>query len=104
MKASEKHLEALHNVVAQVLTAQIKHQRAETEFNAEGEEVETGEMVYTASPATIASAIKFLKDNDITCDIENNENMDNLREVLAKKQKRSRMEDPNQAALRVVEG
>ena len=101
-KATESNLAALHGVVAKVLTHQINHQSEKTEFNVDGEEVGTGEMFYDASPATIAAAIKFLKDNQITCDIETDENMNNLREALAKKQKHSRLGNAKQAALKVV--
>lgn len=101
-KATETKLGILHGVVAEVLTKQLEHKEAETTFNEDGEMVETGEQVHTASPATIAAAIKFLKDNSITCDIETNENMNNLKDILSKKQKRSRLEDPKNAALRVV--
>lgn len=102
-KASESKLGALHEAVATVLTAQISHQAEETVFNEDGEEVGTGEMVYTAAPATIAAAIKFLKDNQITCDIETDENMNNLRDTLAKKQKHSRLTNAKEAAhLKVV--
>jgi hypothetical protein len=72
------------------------------DFDADGNEVSTGNMVYTAQPATIAAAIKFLKDNQITCDVEVDENMNNLRESLAKKQRHSRLKDAGQAALQVV--
>lgn len=98
MKATEHKLAVLHGAVAEVLTEQLQHKEAETEFDSEGNCVETGREVYTAPPATLAAAIKFLKDNQITCDIEQDENMNNLREVLAKKQKRSRLQDAKEAA------
>ena len=101
-KANEERLSDLHGMVALVLTAQVGHQREETTFDADGLEIGTGEMIYDASPATIAAAIKFLKDNQITCDIEVDENMNNLREALAKKQKHSRLTDAKSAALRAV--
>lgn len=97
-RASEQKLASLHGAVAEVLTAQVKHQEAETVFNEHGDPVETGDMVYTASPATMATAIKFLKDNAITCDIEQDENMNNLRDTLAKKQRHSRLRDAGGAA------
>jgi hypothetical protein len=101
-KATEAKLGALHGAVAQVLTAQILHQREETVFDSNGEEVGTGEMIYTAPPATVAAAIKFLKDNQITCDVEVDTNMNNLREALANKQRHSRLVDAGKAALKVV--
>tara|TARA_R110002096_G_scaffold92426_1_gene208912 strand:- start:4902 stop:5219 length:318 start_codon:yes stop_codon:yes gene_type:complete len=101
-KANENKLGALHGAVAQVLTAQISHQEEETVFDGDGEEQGTGQMRFTAQPATIAAAIKFLKDNQITCDVEVDENMNNLRESLAKKQKHSRLTSAGTAALKVV--
>ena len=97
-KATEHKLGVLHGAVATVLTAQLTHQTEETEFDEEGVEVGTGEMEYTAQPATIAAAIKFLKDNQITCDMEQDDNMNNLRDALAKKQKHSRLKSAGEAA------
>lgn len=97
-KANEKKLGDLHGAVATVLNAQITHQVEETAFDEEGSEVPTGEFVYTAQPAVIAAAIKFLKDNQITCDAEVDENMNNLRESLNKKQKHSRLKRAGTAA------
>lgn len=97
-KANEHKLGDLHGAVAKVLSAQITHEEEEMNFDGES----TGNMVYTATPATIAAAIKFLKDNQITCDAEVDENMNNLRESLAKKQRHSRLKDAGQAALEAV--
>ena len=100
-KANEQKLGDLHGDVAVVLSAQLTHQKAEMDFDMEGNELK-GEMLYTATPATIAAAIKFLKDNQITCDVEVDENMNNLRESLAKKQRHSRLKDAGKAALESV--
>lgn len=97
-KATETKLGLLHGAVAEVLLAQVTREEAETTFNADGEMVETGEMVYSASPATLATAIKFLKDNNITCDIEVNKNMSKLKDVLSQKQKHSRLQSASAAA------
>lgn len=101
-KANENKLGDLHGAVAQVLTAQISHTEEEMTLNMDGEEEATGNVIYTAPPATIAAAIKFLKDNQITCDIEMDENMNNLRESLGKKQRHSRLGNAKSAALKVV--
>lgn len=102
-KANEDKLGDLHGAIAQVLTAQIQHKVEETSFNENGEEVPTGEFMYTAAPATIAAGIKFLNDNNITCEHKTNTNMTNLSDALSKKQKRSqRLGDAKQAALRAV--
>lgn len=97
-KATETKLAALHGAVADVLTSQITQQVEDVKFDSEGNEVPTGVMVYTASPATIAAAIKFLKDNSVTADIEQNENLNSLRDALANKQKRSRLGNPTEEA------
>ena len=101
-KATENALSELHGAVAEVLTAQLGHQQEAMDFNQDGEEVGTGTLVYTAAPATIAAAIKFLKDNQITCDVEVDTNMNNLREALGKKQRHSRLAAAGEAALKVV--
>lgn len=93
MKANEKRLAALHNHVTEVLIEQVLHEEEETTFDGEGETVMTGVFVKTATPALLATAARFLKDNDITCDIEQDENMGGLREALGRKQKKSRLAD-----------
>ena len=97
-KATETKLAALHNAVAQVLTEQVLHEEEETTFDGEGETVSTGEMVKTATPALLATAARFLKDNDITCDMGQDENMGGLRDALSKKQKKSRLADASNEA------
>lgn len=100
-KATEEKLGALHEAVATVLTAQVGRQSKLVEFDEHGEVIESTEMVYDAAPATLAAAIKFLKDNDITCDQDTNRSMNNLRDALEKKQKHSRLTNPTQAAREV---
>lgn len=90
-KATESKLSALHGAVADVLTAQVLHREAEVKYDADGNEVPTGNEVFTAGPATIAVAVKFLKDNNITCDIEVDKGMNTLKDALAQKQKHSRL-------------
>lgn len=97
-KATESKLSALHGAVADVLTAQITRQEDDVTYDEEGNAVPTGEKVYVASPATIAVAVKFLKDNSITADIEQNKNLESLADVLANKQRRSRMGSPTEEA------
>ncbi len=102
-KATESKLAGLHGAVATVLLKQVEHTTLETTINELGEFVETGEVVHDASPATIAAAIKFLKDNNITCDVEKNEDMQKLAQVLAKKQKHSRLTGSAAALSLVIE-
>jgi hypothetical protein len=97
-KASEKLLGDLHGAIAKVLTEQVMMTEEETIINLDGEVEGTGEQLYSCAPATIATAIKFLKDNAITCDVTVDVNMGKLAEVLAKKQKHSRLKDAAQAA------
>lgn len=90
-KASESKLAVLHSAVATVLTEQVLHEEEETTFDGEGETIGTGVMVKTATPALLATAARFLKDNDITCDVEQDENLSGLKDVLANKQRHSRL-------------
>ena len=101
-KANEEKLGDLHGAVAQVLQAQITHTEEEVLFDGEGNEVHTGNVLYTAPPAVLAAAIKFLKDNAIVCDAEVNEDMNNLRESLKNKQRHSRLKEGGKAALEAV--
>lgn len=69
-KASENTLGTLHSRVASVLADNLE--------NDEG-----------ANPSIISIAVKFLKDNEITCSIKDNQDMDALNEQLkAKRAKR----------------
>jgi|TARA_B110000908_G_C10025796_1_gene345013 hypothetical protein len=97
-KATESKLAALHQAVAQVLTEQVLHEEEETTFDGEGETVGTGMMIKTATPALLATAARFLKDNDITCDVEQDENMSGLKDILSNKQRHSRLKDATEEA------
>lgn len=83
-KSTEQELSALHGAVAQVLRKQIEEEI--TIINEDGE----SQTIMNASPATLGVAIKFLKDNNITASIEDDENMSDLDELLkSKREKRS---------------
>ena len=84
-KATNDQLAKLHATIAKVLNEQIADKVAFTDEES-GEEKE----IYTATPATISAAIKFLNDNNITCDPADDENLSELAEKLAKKQKDTR--------------
>ena len=103
-QATETTLGNLHGVVATVLTTQLQQQEAVTEIDEDGCVVETDELQYTASPALIAAAMKFLKDNDITADKKVDKNMDSLANALSKKQKQSRLGSGGDAAKLSVVG
>ena len=102
-KATEQALNQLHATVATILNAQLNYQEEIEKINEDGEIEGTGEKRFVATPATIAAAIKFLKDNDVTVDIETDENMNSLKETLQRKQKHSRLVDGTSAALSIVE-
>ena len=91
-------LAALHEAVATVLVEQVLHEEEETIFDGEGEAVATGLMVKTATPALLATAARFLKDNDITCDVDNDENLTGLKDLLSNKQRHSRLKDAKDEA------
>lgn len=83
-KATEQELSTLHGVVARILKEQLEAKA--TIQNADGEEVEMS-MV---TPAIIAQAIKFLKDNNVTAVIEVGDDLDNLAQILKDKPQRGR--------------
>jgi hypothetical protein len=88
-KTTEHELSQLLAKVAKVLTEQIGYkQDVVLGFDEEGIPTST-EARYSCPPATLAAAIKLLKDNDITCDKELEGNLTGLKEELARKQKRS---------------
>lgn len=90
----EQELNELHSIVARILKTQLEGKAIIT--SEAGEQTE----ISTASPAVINAAIKFLKDNNITSVPELDQNLDELKDVLAKKTKRGRIYaiDPNKAA------
>ena len=81
-KTTEKELNALHGTVARVLRSQLEETVSIT-----GEDGEESEVMI-APPAVLAAAIKFLKDNDITTSIEDDENMSELEDMLKEKRKK----------------
>ena len=87
-KAKDVQLNGLHSTVAMVLNEQVGYKDKDITYDENGDEVEGVER-FSASPATLAAAIKFLKDNSITCDIAQEENLDNLRSRLGNKSKHS---------------
>lgn len=97
-KATERKLSSLHGALADVMTEQVLTREQVTEFDAEGIEQPTGETYFSASPALLATAAKFLKDNSITADIQTDANLGKLEAALASKQKRSRMTADEAAA------
>lgn len=101
-KSSEQYLGDLHGHIAKVMSAQVLEEEEVIEFDSEGVPVSTGALKYTASPALLAVAAKFLKDNNITSDIKVDRNMSGLAEALNKKQKHSRLGSGRDTALKVV--
>lgn len=83
-KATEKELSGLHGIVAKTLKEQLEAKA--TIIGEDGEPIEMS-MV---TPAIIAQAIKFLKDNNVTAVMEAGDDMDDLQEMLKNKPQRGR--------------
>lgn len=79
MAASELILGALHEAVAGALTEQVKGYTVIED---------TVEKVVKPSPALLGAAIAFLKNNNITADVEDNAAMRQLSEALAARRKK----------------
>lgn len=75
-------LNSLHTVVAKVLITELT--KTDTMI-IDGEEVD----ISSPSPAMVAQAIKFLKDNNISSTVEDDVNLHELKHTLEKKQKHS---------------
>lgn len=84
MSASNVTLGLLHADVAAVMAEMLKPRTVEV-FNAEGEK--TGERVEYPTAPILAVAVKFLKDNSITADIENDKELSGLKEALERTRK-----------------
>lgn len=91
-KAGEDTLALLHSQVAQTLVAELTRSREAAllldEFSAELPEevvVFLSKARETVSPALLQAAIKFLKDNDITADPTENEDLLRLQSSLDSK-------------------
>ena len=81
-KATEDKLSNLHGKVAQVLMEQLEDTISIVDES--GEE----RAIPSASPATLAQAIKFLKDNEVTATIEEDENLNGLADMLKEKREK----------------
>lgn len=84
MAASEKVLGTLHEAVADALTEQVKGYVTQ-EVTAAGDVVD---IPVKPSPALLGAAIAFLKNNNITADVEDNAAMRQLSEALAARRKK----------------
>jgi glycerate kinase len=96
VKGSEEELGKLHGAIARDLTQRIIG-RVVAAVDVEGNPTET--VVY-ASAAELAAAITFLKNNGITADAAENEDLKSLNDSL---QKRRRGRKLTPADLSVVE-
>ena len=93
--ALEGQLGGLHSLVAIVLGKQVSHTTEIPVFDKDGEillddnDEPVTEKVFDASPQLLATAIKFLKDNEITATAEQSEAVSNLEDEVAKRRERN---------------
>jgi len=93
--ATESELAALHNKLAEVLRYELDKgtvaERLLDEFSDElpDEVIDFLQSSRKCSPAIVSAAIKFLKDNEITCQADDNEAISELHRTLANKRTRS---------------
>lgn len=96
-KATETKLNKLHGDVAQAYTDLVNHTETEVIFEVDGS-TSLGAEKRTATPALLAAAGKFLKDNNIEADKEAVDNIGQLRDALANKTRHSRLGNAADAA------
>ena len=87
MATSDKELGKLLDAISMVLEAQVSE--ALPVLDEEGKE--TNEKYYTASPALLTVAARFLKDNNITCVVEDSKSLSQLKDKLAQRKKRGKV-------------
>jgi hypothetical protein len=93
-KATDKLLGELHGKLANsMLAALTASEQAAALLEEYGEELPGAVQAYLVktadtNPALLTAVSKFLKDNSITCAIEDNEEMSELEERLKKKRER----------------
>ncbi len=93
--AKEGQLGGLHSLVAIVLGTQISHKVKIPVFDANGEialdenDEPITKEIYDASPQLLATAIKFLKDNEITATAEQSAEVANLEDEVAARRARN---------------
>lgn len=85
MAASETLLGELHQALAYEFKEQLTP-REEPVFNKDGEQ--TGSKIVRASPAVLSAITAFLKNNNVTADVEDNAAMRQLSEALAARRKK----------------
>jgi len=83
--ANEDKLAGLHNALATVIAQQV--QETQEIYDEDGNP--TGRFFYPATPALLTVAARFLKDNDITCEVEESIGLSELQKALAEKKKHS---------------
>ena len=79
--AGESELSFLHKLLAEVLADQLRE--SVTDKDEDGKAT----VVFTATPALLTIVARFLKDNSITCEIEDSEELSALEEQLTKLKK-----------------
>lgn len=82
MATKNDKMAALHEMVAQVLTELVTPKEVEAELDEDGEVLSPAQVRYP-SPAELAVAVKFLKDNSIFSDPDQSDAMSDLKSKLA---------------------
>lgn len=93
MASTEKRLGDLHKALAEELIEAIKGREEVTEEEGADGAVKRTKRVVKAAPAVLAVAAKFLKDNAITADIEQNDDLATLKDQLAAKPSKRDLKD-----------
>ena len=82
-KATEEALAELHSAVAKVLRTKMEDKVTVEDDDGENKEV------FLATAQEIAVAVKFLNDNDITCDPSDSEDLSGIQRALQDRKKHS---------------
>lgn len=96
MAANEKTLGNLHEAVAQALIVGVQPRELPGYVDEEtGEEIPA--QVLPPSPAMLQAAAKFLKDNNVTCDVSDDNSMGELAAIMANR--RAALKPPSKSDI-----
>lgn len=88
-KGKESQLSMMHGLLTRYYINRLKAE-VEVEDSADSEESDLDDLMLGLSPAELTAMNNFLKQNDITCAIEESDELSELQQQLENKRKRGK--------------
>lgn len=90
-KGKESQLSMMHGLLTRYYINRLKAEvEVEVEDSADSEESDLDDLMLGLSPAELTAMNNFLKQNDITCAIEESDELSELQQQLENKRKRGK--------------